>query len=172
VKMHHLTPNAIVQLSKFFWAVRTFGGPISSDAFCRLYELHPQGRKISFEGENQVYIAQSGCCTFVPRRNNKTLRIERVELSYCHKNKWEDDWVQYWFYAKIDFSGTSSSSGVSHPLASKVLTFEHVNQPDFKRFVPGFKDCCDAFAAAARLISGCDLIEEYLAVKVWSLTSN
>ena len=154
MKMHHLTPNAIVQLSKFFWAVRTFGGPISSDAFCRLYELHPQGRKISFEGENQVYIAQSGCCTFVPRRNNKTLRIERMELSYCHKNKWEDDWVQYWFYAKIDFPGTSSSSGVAYPLSSKALTFEHINQPDFKRSMPGIKECCDAFTAATCLISG------------------
>ena len=35
------TPNSIVQLSKNFWVVRTFGGPISVDAFCRLYELHP-----------------------------------------------------------------------------------------------------------------------------------
>ena len=26
VKLHHLTPNAMVQLSKFLWAVRTFGG--------------------------------------------------------------------------------------------------------------------------------------------------
>ena len=41
VKIHQLTPNAIVQLSKFFWAVKTFWGPISVDAFCHLYELHP-----------------------------------------------------------------------------------------------------------------------------------
>ena len=42
--MHHLTPNAMVQLSKFLWAVRTFEGSVSVDAFCRLYEMHPQGR--------------------------------------------------------------------------------------------------------------------------------
>ena len=46
VKIHQLTPNAIVQLLNFFWAVKTFGGPISIDAFCCLYELHPQGRKV------------------------------------------------------------------------------------------------------------------------------
>ena len=39
-KLHYLTPNAIVQMSKFIWAVRTFSGKVSMDAFCRLYELH------------------------------------------------------------------------------------------------------------------------------------
>jgi hypothetical protein len=63
VKMHHLTLNALIQLSKFFWAVRTFCGPVSLDTFCRFYELHPQGQKISFEGEDEFYNAQNGCCT-------------------------------------------------------------------------------------------------------------
>ena len=95
VKIHQLTPNAIVQLSKFFWAVKTFRGPISIDVFCRLYELHPQGRKVQFEDEDEAFSAQSGCCTFVPRRPNKTLKIERVELSYYQKNRWDDDWAQF-----------------------------------------------------------------------------
>lgn len=80
-KMHHLTPNAIVQLSKFLWAVRSFGGQISTDAFCRLYELHPQARKVFLEGEEEPYEAQSGCCTFVPRRNNKKTGLKRLEIS-------------------------------------------------------------------------------------------
>jgi hypothetical protein len=42
VKLHHLTPNAIVQLSKFFWVARTFRGPLSIDTFCHFYEFHPQ----------------------------------------------------------------------------------------------------------------------------------
>jgi len=83
VKIHQLTPNAIVQLSKIFWAVKTFWGPISVDAFCHLYELHPQGRKVRFEDEDEAFSAQSGCCTFVPRRPNRTQKIERLELSYC-----------------------------------------------------------------------------------------
>ena len=86
VKIHQLTPNAFVQLSKFFWAVKTFGGPISVDTFCRLYELHPQGRKVRFADEDEVFSAQSGCCTFVARRPNKSQKIDRVELSYCQKN--------------------------------------------------------------------------------------
>ena len=70
-------PNAIVQLSKFLWAVRTFEGPVSVDAFCILYELHPQGRRVTFDDEEDaVYTAQSGCCTFVPRRNNKAQKMD------------------------------------------------------------------------------------------------
>lgn len=52
-----------------------------------------------------MMIAQSGCCTFVPRRSNKTRKLDQVEISFAQKNKWEDDWVQYWFYAKIAFPG-------------------------------------------------------------------
>lgn len=105
-KLHHLTPNCIIQFSKFFWAVKSFNAPVSADTSCRFYELHPQSRKISFEGEDEVFNAQSGCCTFIPRRGNKALKLDRVELSYCQKNKWEDDWGQYWFYAKLAFSGS------------------------------------------------------------------
>ena len=43
VKLHHFTPNAMVQLSKFVWAVQTFGGEVLVDAFCRLFQLHCQG---------------------------------------------------------------------------------------------------------------------------------
>ena len=43
-KLHHFIPNAIVQMSKFIWAVQSFGGEVSVDAFGRLYELHCQGR--------------------------------------------------------------------------------------------------------------------------------
>lgn len=64
-------------------------------AFCRLYELHSQGHKVFFEGDDEPYEAQSGCCIFVPRCNNKKAGLKRIELSHAQKNKWEDDWTQY-----------------------------------------------------------------------------
>jgi hypothetical protein len=30
-----------------------------------------------------------------------------MEISYSQKNKWDDDWAQYWFYAKIAFPSVS-----------------------------------------------------------------
>ena len=76
--------------------------------------------------------------------------------------------MQYWFYAKIAFSG--SSGAFFYPLAAKVEEFDHVTKADFQRTAPGYKECCSAFASAARVIGGRDFIEEYLAVKVWPLT--
>ena len=32
VKIHQLTPNAFVMLSKFYWAAKSFRGPISVEA--------------------------------------------------------------------------------------------------------------------------------------------
>ena len=85
-------------------------------------------------------------------------------------NKWEDDWEQYWFYAKIGFPSVDSSGGVSYPLASKVAEFKHTTKADFRRTAAGYKECDSAFASLARVVSGRDLIEEYLAAKVWPLT--
>ena len=87
-----------------------------------------------------MYTAQSGCCSFHPRRANKVQKIERIELSFCQKNKWEDDWVQYWFYAKIAFPASDPSGEISYPLAAKVQPFKHVTKAEFKRMVPGYKD--------------------------------
>ena len=52
-----LLPSFTFHHSAFqvFWAVKTFERPILANAFCRFYELHPQGRKISFKGGDQVY---------------------------------------------------------------------------------------------------------------------
>jgi hypothetical protein len=40
VQLHQLTPNAIVQLSKYIWEVTRFGGIPSAGGFAKRYELH------------------------------------------------------------------------------------------------------------------------------------
>ena len=140
------------------------------DAICRLYKIHPQGQKVTFEDDDQLYTAQSGYCSFHPRRANKTQKIEHIKLSYCQKNKWEDDWAQYWFYAKISFPASGPSAAVSYPLSAKVLPFNHVSKANFKRTAAGYKDCCAAFATATSVIGGRDLVEEYVVSKVWPLS--
>jgi hypothetical protein len=40
VQLHHLTPSAIAQLSKYCWVVTYFGGFPSTDGFAKRYELH------------------------------------------------------------------------------------------------------------------------------------
>jgi hypothetical protein len=50
VQLHQLTPNTITQMSKYFWAVLSFGGEPSSDGFAKCYEMHYQSKKIAADG--------------------------------------------------------------------------------------------------------------------------
>lgn len=102
VKLHQLTPNSFIQLSKFFFATRTCSGRADVDGFVRFFELHIQKQKVQYEGNSTVYENHFGCATFATRRKNSKKQIERVELSQAHKNKWDDDWLSYWFYVKVD----------------------------------------------------------------------
>src|SRR6185312_1588389 len=78
MKLHHLTPNGIVALSKFLWVARTFRGVVSVDAFCRLFELHCQPRKVYVDSKVELSEVQNGCCTFVPRKANKKAGVKRI----------------------------------------------------------------------------------------------
>jgi hypothetical protein len=46
LQLHQLTPNAIAQLSKYFWTMLSFDGIPTSDGFTKRYELHYQSKKV------------------------------------------------------------------------------------------------------------------------------
>jgi hypothetical protein len=49
VQVHQLTPNAVVALAKYVWAVTSYGGQPSVEVFAKHYCLHWQKRKIGHE---------------------------------------------------------------------------------------------------------------------------
>jgi len=71
-KLHHFTPNTIVQMSKFIWAVRTFGGEVSVGAFCRLYELHCQ--EYLWILYKTCFAALPACIATAPARDREGLQ--------------------------------------------------------------------------------------------------
>jgi hypothetical protein len=46
VQVHQLTPNVVVALAKYVWAVTSYGGQPSVEVFAKNYCLHWQKRKI------------------------------------------------------------------------------------------------------------------------------
>jgi hypothetical protein len=62
VQLHQLIPNAIVQLSKYIWAIVSFGGISSADGFVKRYELHYQPKKMAVDGAE--VLAQYECINF------------------------------------------------------------------------------------------------------------
>jgi hypothetical protein len=95
VQLHQLTPNAIAQLSKYFWAVVSFGGIPTGDSFTKRYELHYQPKKIKV-GE-AVLNAQFGCLNFHAKR----YKDSRAKLTVAVKNKWSLGYTKVWFYCKV-----------------------------------------------------------------------
>jgi hypothetical protein len=90
IYLHQLTPNAIVRLSVFIWALRSQGVEPLTEAFCRVHELHYQ-TKAREDGLHENF----GCYNFAYRKDMKT-----PVVSYC--TKWPTGWKTEWFYVKID----------------------------------------------------------------------
>jgi hypothetical protein len=82
VQLHQLTPNAIVQLFKYFWAVISFGGTQTSDGFTKRCELHYHPKKMEIDGA--VLDAQFGCLDF----HTKWYKGSEAKFTVAIKNKW------------------------------------------------------------------------------------
>jgi hypothetical protein len=76
IYLHQLTPNAIVRLSIFIWALRSQGMDPNAEAFCRVHELHYQ-TKARADGLHGNF----GCYNFMYRKDTKA-----PVLSY--RTKW------------------------------------------------------------------------------------
>jgi hypothetical protein len=153
VQIYQLTPNAMVALAKYVWAVSSYGGEPSVEVFAKNYCLHWQKRKIG------GLIAQFGSCTFTPRTGKTSAEV--VEIVSCAKNKW-GNWWEFWFYvAPNDVEGLPS-------LPAAILCSHCYDVfPQFKVMKGGQDE--QAFRNVACMSSGRDLVEEFVAYGVWPL---
>jgi hypothetical protein len=80
IYLHQLTPNAIVRLSVFIWALRSQGTDPNAEAFCRVHKLHYQ-TKAREDGLHENF----GCYNFVYRKDMKTPVVS-------YRTKWPTGW--------------------------------------------------------------------------------
>jgi hypothetical protein len=90
IYLHQLTPNAIVRLSVYIWALRSQAVEPLVEAFCRVHELHYQ-TKAREDGLHENF----NCYNFAYRKDMKTLVVS-------YRTKWPTGWKSEWFYVKID----------------------------------------------------------------------
>jgi hypothetical protein len=90
IYLHQLTPNAIVRLGVFIWALRSQGVDSPAKAFYRVHELHYQ-MKAREDGLHKNF----GCYNFAYCKDMKTLVIS-------YHTKWPTDWKNEWFFVKVD----------------------------------------------------------------------
>jgi hypothetical protein len=91
VYLHQITPEAIIRMGIFVWAVRSQGLEPNAKSFCSmhklLYEMKPWGK--------EQYHNNFGCYSFVARSG-----------SSCpvptFRKRWPGDWMKERFYVKND----------------------------------------------------------------------
>jgi hypothetical protein len=84
VKIHQLSPNSFLEVSKFIWIMKTFGCNFRADVFARFFELVIVPDVIKVD-DDQFYEAHYTCCTFNTRRQNTRRRITRIQITPCCK---------------------------------------------------------------------------------------
>jgi hypothetical protein len=90
IYLHQLTPNAIVRLSVYIWALRSKGKSANAEGFCWVHELHYQ-TKARADGLHKNF----GCYNFAYRKDTKAPMIG-------YRTKWSTGWMNEWFYVKAN----------------------------------------------------------------------
>jgi hypothetical protein len=170
VKIHQLSPTSFLEVSKFIWIMKTFGCNSSVDAFARFYELVivPDVIKVS---DGQFYQAQHACCTFNTRHQNTRKGITRIQFAPCCKTNLTDDWNSYWFYLKVNMSEVPGYAGPAHPLSCPIAPLTAVNTAEFNHRAVGIRKCESVFHLASTILRGRDIIEEFVAARIWPISS-
>ena len=149
IYFHQLTPNAIVRLSVYIWALRSQAMEPFADSFCRVHELHYQ-TKARKDGLHENF----GCYNFAYRKTTKFPVIS-------YRSKWPAGWKSEWFYVKVD---EDKEKLVQSPLE---LTFGET-RPRCKMTLDGPTwAALGEFKIIAEHIGTRDLVQEFLSFRVF-----
>jgi hypothetical protein len=149
VYLHQQTPNAIVRLSVYIWALRSQGVEPFGEGFYRVHELHYQ-TKARGDGLHENF----GCYNFAYCKTTKFPVIS-------YRSKWPAGWKSEWFYVKVD---KDEDKLVQSPLE---LTFgETRSRCNMIRGSPS-QIALAGFRVISDHIGTRDLVQEFLAFKVF-----
>jgi hypothetical protein len=149
IYLHQLTPNAIVRLNVYIWALRSQGVEPFAEGFCRAHELHYQ-TKAREDGLHENF----GCYNFAYRKDAKSPVIS-------YRTKWPAGWKTEWFYVKVD---EKKEKLVQSPL--ELIFGETRPRCDMKPDSP-CQIALGEFRVIAEHIGTRDLVQELLAFKVF-----
>jgi hypothetical protein len=154
VYLHQLTPEAIIRMGIFVWAVRSQGLEPNAKSFYNmhelLYETKPWGK--------EQYHNNFGCYSFGARSGSSC-------LVPTFRKRWPGDWMKEWFYVKNNLKAREDIKDI-------------IMRPIWQRFGlrkpkvdidEAAEECQRAFGIVCSFIRTRDLIQEHIAFRVWPL---
>jgi hypothetical protein len=155
--LHQITPEAIIRMGIFVWAVRSQGLEPSAKCFCSMHELLYEMKVM---GKEQ-YHSNFGCYGFIARPNAS----QTVPIFW---KRWPGAWMEEWFYVKNDLNAREDIKEViMRPIWSRFgLRRSKVEIDD------AAEACQKAFSTVCSFIGTRDLIQEHIAFRVWPLVES
>jgi hypothetical protein len=154
VYLHQITPEAIIRMGIFVWAVKSQGLEPNAKSFCSmhelLYETKPWGK--------EQYHNNFGCYSFVARSGSSC----PVPTFW---KRWPGDWMKEWFYVKNDLKAREDIKDI-------------IMRPIWQRFGlrkskveidEAAEECQKAFGIVCSFIGTRDLVQEHISFRVWPL---
>jgi hypothetical protein len=147
--LHQITPEAIIRMGIFVWAVRSQGLEPSSKCFCSMHELLYETKATCQE----QYHNNFGCYGFIARPNAS----HPVPTFW---KRWPGSWMGEWFYVKNDLKAREDIK-------------EIIQQPIWSRFrlrrpkveIDGNVEACQrAFSTMCDFIGTRDLVQEHISL--------
>jgi hypothetical protein len=150
--LHQLTPEAILRMGVFVWAVRSQGIEPSAKCFCSMHELLYETKAT---GKEQ-YHNNFGCYGFIARPNAS-------HPVPTFQKRWPGNWMEEWFYVKNDLIAREDIKEViMRPIWSRFGLRKPKVEID-----EAAKVCQKAFGTVCFFIGTRDLIQEHIAFRVW-----
>jgi hypothetical protein len=154
VYLHQLTPEAIIRMRIFVWAVKSQGLEPNAKSFCNIHELvyetKPWGK--------EQYHNNFGCYSF-GARSGSSCPVPTFQ------KRWPGDWMKEWFYVKNDLKAREDIKDI-------------IIRPIWQRFGlrkpkvdvdEAVEECQRAFGVVCSFIRTRDLVQEHIAFRVWPL---
>jgi hypothetical protein len=155
--LHQITPEAIIRMGMFVWAVRSQGLEPSAKCFCNMHELLYETKAT----DKEQYHNNFGCYGFIARSN----------ASYpvpTYQKRWLGTWMEEWFYVKKDLIKREDIKEIiQHPIRSRF----GLRRP--KVTIESDAEACQkAFSNVCAFIGTRDIILEHIAYRVWPLVES
>jgi hypothetical protein len=155
--LHQLTPEAIIRMGLFIWAMRSQGLEPSARCFCSMHELLYETKAT---GKEQ-YHNNFGCYGFIARSNAS-------HPVPTFRKRWPRAWMEEWFYVKNDLI---EREGIKEIIQCPIWSRFGLRRP--KVTIDQNDEACQkAFSYACAFISTSDIVQEHIAYRIWPLVEN
>jgi hypothetical protein len=147
IYLHQLTPEAIIKMGIYIWAMRSQGLELKAKCFCNMHELSYETKAT----RKEQYHNNFGCYGFVTRS-------EMSNPIPTFRKRWPGAWTQEWFYVKNDLVEREDIKGI---IQRPIWSHFGIRRPSLA-LGNDIQACQAAFNTVCTYIGTRDLVQEHI----------